>query len=162
KVQELLAQCAEEERYLEGVEQQIAQAEEWETLEAVALELSASGRRGASPSQGTLTPRPLPVGEGAKSVALPTAAALPYRTFVLRDGSTLYCGKHNQGNDVLLRQVATPEDLWLHAYQQAGAHVVLKVRPGHEVSHQTLLQAAALAAFFSKGKDAASVAVMYT
>src|SRR5262249_44372943 len=119
KVQELLAQCAEEERYLEGVEQQIAQAEEWETLEAVALELSASGRRGASPSQGTLTPRPLPVGEGAKSVALPTAAALPYRTFVLRDGSTLYCGKHNQGNDVLLRQVATPEDLWLHAYQQA-------------------------------------------
>jgi predicted ribosome quality control (RQC) complex YloA/Tae2 family protein len=152
KVQELLAQCAEEERYLEGVEQQITQAEEWETLEAVALELSASGRRGASSSQ-PVTPR---------RVALPTAAALPYRTFVLRDGSTLYCGKHNQGNDVLLRQVATPEDLWLHAYQQAGAHVVLKIRPGHEVSHQTLLQAAALAAFFSKGKDAASVAVMYT
>src|SRR5262249_20347674 len=90
----------------------------------------------------------------------PTAAALPYRTFVLRDGSTLYCGKHNQGNDVLLRQVATPEDLWLHAYPQAGAHVVLKVRPGHEVSHQTPLQAAALAAFYSKGKERAAVAVV--
>src|SRR5205823_6894835 len=143
---ELLAQCAEEERYLEGVEQQIAQAEEWETLEAVALEL------GASPSRPVASHR----------VALPTSAALPYRTFVLRDGSTLYCGKHNQGNDVLLRQVATPEDIWLHAYQQAGAHVVLKSHPGHEVPHQTLLQAAALAAFYSKGKDAASVAVIYT
>ena len=45
KVQELLAQCAAEERYLEGLAQQIEQAEDWETLEAVAIEL------GASPSQ---------------------------------------------------------------------------------------------------------------
>ena len=152
KVQELLAQCAEEEHYLEGLEQQIAQAEEWEILDAVALELGAASSRGA------VSPQPM----APRRVAVPTSVALPYRTFVLRDGSTLYCGKHNQGNDVLLRQVATPEDLWLHAYQQAGAHVVLKVRPGQEVPHQTLLQAAALAAFYSKGKDAASVAVMYT
>lgn len=146
KVQDLLAQYAEEERYLEGLEQQIAQAEEWETLDAVALELGTSPSQSAAP----------------RRVAVPTAAALPYRTFVLRDGSTLYCGKHNQGNDVLLRQIATPEDIWLHAYRQAGAHVVLKVHPGQEVPHQTLLQAAALAAFYSKGKEAASVEVLYT
>jgi predicted ribosome quality control (RQC) complex YloA/Tae2 family protein len=152
KVQELLAQCAEEERYLEGLEQQIVQAEEWETLDAVALELGTSPSQGASSSQ-SVAPR---------RVAVPTSAALPYRTFVLRDGSTVYCGKHNQGNDVLLRQVATPEDIWLHAYQQAGAHVVLKVHPGQEVPHQTLLQAAALAAFYSKGKEAAAVEVLYT
>jgi predicted ribosome quality control (RQC) complex YloA/Tae2 family protein len=152
KVQELLAQCAEEERYLEGVEQQIVQAEEWETLDVVALELGTSSSQGASPSQPVARHR----------VAVPTSAVLPYRTFVLRDGTTLYCGKHNQGNDVLLRQIATPEDIWLHAYRQAGAHVILKIRPGHEVPHQTLLQAAALAAFYSKGKDAASVDVMYT
>jgi predicted ribosome quality control (RQC) complex YloA/Tae2 family protein len=146
KVQELLTQCAAEERYLEGVAQQIEQAEDWETLEAVAVEL------GASPSQpGT-----------QRQVAVPTPAALPYRTFVLRDNSTVYCGKNNQGNDVLLRQVATPEDIWLHAHQQAGAHVVLKVLPQQEVAHQTLLQAAALAAFYSKGKEAASVEVIYT
>ena len=146
KVQELLTQCAAEERYLEGVAQQIEQAEDWETLAAIAVEL------GASPSQpGT-----------QRQVAVPTPAALPYRTFVLRDNSTVYCGKNNQGNDVLLRQVATPEDIWLHAHQQAGAHVVLKVLPQQEVAHQTLLQAAALAAFYSKGKEAASVEVIYT
>ena len=70
--------------------------------------------------------------------------------------------KNNQGNDFLLRQIATPEDIWLHAHRQAGAHVVLKVRPHHEVAHQTLLQAAALAAFYSKGQKAASVEVLYT
>jgi len=146
KVQELLTQCAEEERYLEGVEQQLVQAEDWETLEAMAVEL------GTSPSQ-PMTQR---------RAAVPTPAALPYRTFVLRDGSTVYCGKNNQGNDALRRQLATPEDIWLHAYRQAGAHVVLKVRPRQEVVHQTLLQAAALAAFYSKGKEDVSVEVMYT
>jgi predicted ribosome quality control (RQC) complex YloA/Tae2 family protein len=146
KVQELLTQCVAEERYLEGVAQQIEQAEDWETLETVAVEL------GASPSHPG-TPR---------RVAVPIPAALPYRTFVLRDNSTVYCGKNNQGNDVLLRQVATSEDIWLHAHQQAGAHVVLKARPHQEIAHQTLLQAAALAAFYSKGKEAASVEVIYT
>jgi predicted ribosome quality control (RQC) complex YloA/Tae2 family protein len=146
KVQALLTQCAAEAQYLEGIAQQIEQAEDWETLEAMAVEL------GASPAQPVKPQR----------VAVPTPAALPYRTFVLRDNSTVYCGKNNQGNDVLLRQVAAPEDIWLHAHRHAGAHVVLKVRPHQEVTHQTLLQAAALAAFYSKGKEAASVEVIYT
>jgi predicted ribosome quality control (RQC) complex YloA/Tae2 family protein len=146
KVQELLTQCAAEERYLEDVAQQIGQAEDWESLEALAVEL------GARPSQ------PVP----QQRVAVPALAVSPYRTFVLRDSSTVYCGKNHQGNEVLLRQVATPEDIWLHAHRQAGAHVVLKVPPHQQVAHQTLLQAAALAAFYSKGKEAASVEVIYT
>lgn len=146
KVQELLMQCAAEEWYLEGVAQQIEQAEDRETLEGIAAEL------------GTLPARSVT----QRRVGVPTPAAPPYRTFVLRDNSTVYCGKNNQGNDVLLRQVAAPEDIWLHAHRQAGAHVVLKVSPHQEVAHQTLLQAAALAAFYSKGKQAASVEVIYT
>jgi predicted ribosome quality control (RQC) complex YloA/Tae2 family protein len=74
----------------------------------------------------------------------------------------LYCGKSQQGNEALLRQLASPEDLWLHAYRQAGAHVLLKVLPHRDVSPQTLLEAAALAAFYSKGRDASAVEVMYT
>jgi predicted ribosome quality control (RQC) complex YloA/Tae2 family protein len=146
KVQELLTQCVAEERHLEGVAQQIEQAEDWETLEAIATELGAPPTRLVT----------------LRRVVSPMPAALPYRTFVLRDNSTVYCGKHNQGNDILLRQVAAPEDIWLHAHRQAGAHVVLKVYPHQEVAPQTLLQAAALAAFYSKGKEAASVEVIYT
>jgi predicted ribosome quality control (RQC) complex YloA/Tae2 family protein len=153
QVQERLTQCAAEEHYLEGLQQYIVQAEDWQTLDVVAAEL------GAAPPQ-TGMQRHAPSMQRHAVVATP--AALPYRTFVLLDGSTVYCGKSHQGNDVLLRQVARPEDLWFHAYQQAGAHVVLKAQQHHEVPHQTLLQAAALAAFYSKGKDAASVTVMYT
>src|SRR5262249_26353027 len=83
KVQALLTQCAAEAQYMEGIVQQIEQAEDWETLEAMAVEL------GASPAQPVKPQR----------VAVPTPAALPYRTFVLRDNSTVYCGKNNQGND---------------------------------------------------------------
>jgi predicted ribosome quality control (RQC) complex YloA/Tae2 family protein len=146
KVQELLAQCTAEERYLEDCTHQIEQAQDWESLEALALEL------GALPSQPGRQRR----------VVVPAPAVLSYRTFVLPDSSTVYCGKNHQGNEVLLRQVATPEDIWLHAHRQAGAHVVLKVPPHQQVAHQTLLQAAALAAFYSKGKAAASVEVIYT
>ena len=146
KVQELLTQCAAEERSLEDVARQIGQAEDWESLEALAVEL------GAMPCQPVTRQR----------VAVPALAVPLYRTFVLRDSSTVYCGKNHQGNEVLLRQVATPEDIWLHAHRQAGAHVVLKVPPHQQVAHQTLLQAAALAAFYSKGKEAASVEVIYT
>lgn len=146
KVQELLAQCAAEETYLEGIAGQIMQAEDGETLESIAGEL------GAAVAKPGLPRRPV----------LPTPAALPYRKFVLDDGTIVYCGKHNQGNDLLVRQVAAPEDLWLHAHQHAGAHVLLKVPQGQEVAQPTLLQAAALAAFYSHGKDAPVVEVMYT
>jgi predicted ribosome quality control (RQC) complex YloA/Tae2 family protein len=146
KIQALLAQCAAEEEYLESLAQQLVQAEDGETVDAIALEL------GAVPTSSVLPRR---AGGG-------TPPALPYRKFVLPDGSTVYCGKSNQGNEALLRQVAAPEDLWLHAHQQAGAHVVLKLLSPPEVSHATLRQAAALAAFYSKGKEAASVEVMYT
>jgi predicted ribosome quality control (RQC) complex YloA/Tae2 family protein len=147
-VQGFLTQCSDEERYLEGLAQQVVDAEEWQTLEAIAAELGASQAE-AIPRRGDVA-RPKP------------AVALPYRKFISRDGYILYCGKSNQGNEALLRQVAAPEDLWLHAHQHAGAHVVVKVQPHAEVPPHTLHEAAALAAFYSKGKDAATVEVLYT
>jgi predicted ribosome quality control (RQC) complex YloA/Tae2 family protein len=147
-VQTLLTQCSAEERYLEGLTQQVADAEEWQTLEAIAAELGASQAEAARRRGGVARPK--------------SPVALPYRKFVSRDGYILYCGKSNQGNEALLRQVAAPEDLWLHAHQHAGAHVVVKVQPHEEVPHHTLQDAAALAAFYSKGKDATTVEVLYT
>ena len=147
-VQGFLTQCSDEERYLEGLAQQVIDAEEWQTLEAIAAELGAIQAE-ARPRRGEVA-RPKP------------AVALPYRKFISRDGYILYCGKSNQGNETLLRQVAAPEDLWLHAHQHAGAHVVVKVQPQAEVPPHTLHDAAALAAFYSKGKDAATVEVLYT
>ena len=96
KIQELLAQYTDEERYLEGVAQQIAHAEDWQVLQALEAELS--GSQPPAGQQRRVSERPHP------------PASPPYRTFVSRAGYTLYCGKNHQGNEALLRQVATPED----------------------------------------------------
>jgi predicted ribosome quality control (RQC) complex YloA/Tae2 family protein len=147
-VRDHLQQCTEEAHYLDGLEQQIVQAEEASTLQLIRAELGEP--RQESPRQ------------HRTQVHLKSGAAVPYRTFKAHDGTAIYCGKSNQGNDWLLQQTAQPDDLWFHAHQHAGAHVLLKVSPQHDVPPQTLMQAAALAAFYSQGKEARSVEVMYT
>ena len=148
KVQELMDQCAAETRHLERLAQRVAQAKDEPTFNVLAGELAnlqhpvVQQRRKVPPSRITPTQ--------------------PYRRLVSRDGYTIYCGKNNRGNDILLRQVAVPDDIWLHAHQYAGAHVIVKVRPQQEASRQTLMEAAALAAYYSKGKHAAMVEVIYT
>ena len=146
KIDALLQACFEEEQYLDGLAHQVAEAEDWPTLKAIESELG--DRRQASPARPSIRPRP--------------AAAPPYRTFALPGGYTLYCGKSNHGNDTLTKQVAAPDDLWFHAHGHAGAHVVLKAPDDAPVPDQTLRAAAALAAYYSKGKDAAAVEVLYT
>ncbi len=146
KIETLLQECAAEERYLEGLAHQVAEAEDWPTLEAIGAELGSS--RPAGPVRSSLRLRP--------------AAGQPYRTFALPGGYTLYCGKSNHGNDALVRQVAAPDDLWFHAHGHAGAHVVLKAPGDAAVPDEVRRAAAALAAYYSKGKDAAAVQVVVT
>ena len=146
KIDALLQECAAEEAYLEGLAHQVTAAEDWPALEAIETELG--GNRQAGTARPALRPR--------------AAAAQPYRTFALSGGYTLYCGKSNHGNDTLVRQVAAPDDLWFHAHGHAGAHVVLKAPDDAPVPDETLRAAAALAAYYSKGKDAAAVEVLYT
>ncbi len=148
KVRTLIDQCTEEAQYLAELEQQIVHADDWPTLQTIETELHTD---------------PSPRRKQQRLPAQPKAApAVPYRLFMARDGSTLYCGKNNQGNDLLLRQIAHPDDYWFHAHGHAGAHVLLKVQAQQEVPHQTLLEAASLAAFYSKGKGATAVEVIYT
>jgi predicted ribosome quality control (RQC) complex YloA/Tae2 family protein len=149
KVQTLLEQCRAEAAHLERLAQQLEQVEDWHTLHALAEQLTRESRSVAPRHRVATRSHPTP--------------ALPYRTLVSSDGYTLHCGKSNQGNDALLRQVAAPDDLWLHAHRQAGTHVLIKVPPRQEVPHRTLVEAAALAAYYSKGRHAAAaVEVIYT
>jgi predicted ribosome quality control (RQC) complex YloA/Tae2 family protein len=148
KVQTLLEQCTTEAAHLADLAQQVEQAEDWYALQALAEALATEHTPARQQPRALVRPRPAP--------------AEPYRSFVSSDGYTLYCGKSNQGNDALLRQVAAPHDLWLHAHRQAGAHVLIKVLPQQEVPDRTLLEAAALAAYYSKGRHAAAVEVIWT
>ena len=81
------------------------------------------------------------------------------RKFV-RDGFVILVGKNNRQNDELVRN-ASPNDIWLHAHEIPGAHVIIKTG-GRKVKEETLEYAASLAAGYSRGKDSGRVAVDYT
>jgi predicted ribosome quality control (RQC) complex YloA/Tae2 family protein len=80
--------------------------------------------------------------------------------FKAPDGSLVYVGKNNAQNDRLTFSAA-PNDIWLHAKNMPGSHVIIRLE-GRELSEETLLYAACLAAKFSKGKDSSLVPVDYT
>ena len=87
----------------------------------------------------------------------------PFRRYTSTNGFQMYVGKNSQSNDLLLRQIAKPSDMWLHTKQIHGSHVIIRNpenRP--DIPMPTLLQAAQLAAYYSKAHHASNVPVDYT
>ncbi|MFL7811949.1 MAG: NFACT RNA binding domain-containing protein [Anaerolineae bacterium] len=77
------------------------------------------------------------------------------------DGLLILVGRSARQNHEVTFRRAAPDDLWLHAVDRPGSHVVVK-SGGVEVPERTLLQAAALAAYYSSGQSESSVLVAYT
>ncbi len=89
--------------------------------------------------------------------------ALPYRTFTSKTGQTILVGKGGKDNDALSLKIARGNDIWLHAQDLAGAHVVIRLAGRNaEPDQQTLIDAATLAAHYSKGRKDTIVDVMHT
>ncbi|MCS6936777.1 MAG: NFACT RNA binding domain-containing protein [Candidatus Bipolaricaulota bacterium] len=82
------------------------------------------------------------------------------RLFLIR-GYRVLVGRSSRENDRLIREAAG-EDYWLHARDRAGAHVIIKNPHRREIPPDVLEQAAQLAAYYSKGRDAKRVPVSYT
>lgn len=87
---------------------------------------------------------------------------IPYMQFKSSEGELIYVGKNNYQNDELTMKFAKPNDLWLHIKDGPGSHVIVKLNPGEEPNDITLIEAAMLAAYFSKGKQSSNVAIDYT
>jgi len=85
------------------------------------------------------------------------------REYVTDDGWVILAGRNNKENDVLTHQNSGQNDFWFHAHGYPGSHVILK-RDGRkdEPSKISIAQAAAVAAFWSKGKTAKKVPVVFT
>jgi predicted ribosome quality control (RQC) complex YloA/Tae2 family protein len=78
--------------------------------------------------------------------------------FLSSDGTRISVGKNNLQNDQLTLKTAKKSDVWLHAKNIPGSHVIIH---SATPSHQTLLEAANLAAYYSKSRLSANVAVDY-
>ena len=84
------------------------------------------------------------------------------RSYKSSDGFEILVGKGAKDNDFLTFRVAKSLDLWLHAADYPGSHVVVKNPNRQEIPTNTLREAAQIAAFFSQAKTQTKVAVHYT
>ncbi len=84
-----------------------------------------------------------------------------FKEFTSIEGYKILVGKNNRQNDYLTTVIADKGDLWFHTKNIPGSHVIVFCG-GNEVSDETILQAATLAAINSKAADSAQVPVDYT
>ncbi|MEK6546165.1 MAG: NFACT RNA binding domain-containing protein, partial [Nitrospinota bacterium] len=84
------------------------------------------------------------------------------RTFRSSDGLTIFVGKNNRQNDELTFRIAKGNDMWLHVRDFPGSHVVIQTGGRKDIPRESLLDAAALAVYFSKLKSAEKGNVIYT
>ncbi len=82
------------------------------------------------------------------------------RRFDSPDGMEILVGRSASDNDVLTFKIAAQKDFWMHVAGESGSHVVVRNPDGLDaLPRGTLRYAAALAAGYSKAKNAGKVAV---
>lgn len=77
---------------------------------------------------------------------------LPYHEFEYK-GYRIWVGRNAEANDQLTLKHSYKEDLWLHAKDVAGSHVVIKYQSGKNFPKDVIEYAAGLAAYNSKRKN---------
>jgi predicted ribosome quality control (RQC) complex YloA/Tae2 family protein len=146
--QKVLTQQLEEGRaelqYLESVLDELSRADSAKDIAEIRQELE---RLGYAPKKST----------GKKEKELKSAPL----QFVSSAGLGIRVGRNNVCNDELTLRLSSKNDLWFHAKNISGAHVVLS-SGGGEADARSIHEAASLAAFFSQAREAGKVPVDYT
>src|SRR5690625_1967209 len=140
KAQQEIRKTTREIEYLENILQQVESARA-EDLEEIREELREEGYLRKQKQQRRKRKKPSP------------------EQFISSDGTPIFVGKNNRQNEYVTQTIANKDDIWLHTLNIPGSHVVIKSANPRE---QTLLEAAQLAAYFSKAQQSASVPVDYT
>ncbi len=143
----LLAQARQEVDYLEQVTSTVELLEAVDDLEAL------SGVEAELGDEGYLK---------RIEKAAPETAPIPFHQFVLPSHNVVLVGRNNRQNDRLTFEVAAPEDLWFHAQEIPGSHVVLRKSAGQTADPEEIQWAANIAAYFSRSRASAYVPVIYT
>jgi predicted ribosome quality control (RQC) complex YloA/Tae2 family protein len=84
------------------------------------------------------------------------------RRYRSSDGYEVLVGRTARDNDQLTFRVARPNDLWLHAGDYPGSHVIVRNSSRTEIPQRTIIEAAQLAAKFSQANKDAKVTIHYT
>ncbi|MDZ7961055.1 MAG: NFACT family protein [Aulosira sp. DedQUE10] len=152
-VEPLLAEVNGEIAYLEQVEAAIAQIEKYQTsedlqaLEEIRDELIGQ-RYLEDPEYRNRTTNEASISNFYR-----------YRT---PSGFEVLIGRNNRQNDQLTFRVAGDYDLWFHAQEIPGSHVLLRLEPGAVPEETDLQFTANLASYYSRARQSDQVPVVYT
>lgn len=173
-VMPLLAAVNTEIRYLEQVEETLLQVPKYRveadlrSLEETCSELidqgylrDATGYQ-AGPKNGQKNGPKNGQKSGQKSGKNKSKEAVNFRQYTTPQGVELLIGRNNVQNEQLTFNRATDYDLWLHAQEIPGSHVLLRLDAGDVPSDETLQLAASFAAYFSRARLSEQVPVVYT
>jgi predicted ribosome quality control (RQC) complex YloA/Tae2 family protein len=105
-------------------------------------------------------PAPAPKSQSKKSSKPQKIAGV--RRYLSTDGYEILVGRASRDNDNLTFKVAQPSDLWMHAGDYPGSHVVVRNPTRKEIPHRTIIEAAQLAGRFSQASEDTKVVVHYT
>ena len=141
KIQQQLDITIDDIDYLEMLQQQVMQASP-QDIEEIREELA---------EQGWMKARVL---KKKKKIVKPSP-----ENFVSSTGLPISVGKNNKQNDYLTFKLASRSQTWFHTKDIPGSHVVIH---DNEPDEESILEAAMLAAYFSKARDSSSVPVDYT
>ena len=98
-------------------------------------------------------------GQSKKKGKLPKSKPFHY---ISSDGFHMYVGKNNYQNEELTFKVANGGDLWFHAKQTPGSHVIVKTEGKQDIPDGTYEEAARLAAYYSSARTSSKVDIDYT
>ena len=140
-----LEKGAAERDYLDSVLDSISRAEGDRDLEEIRQELTETGylRR---------------KGKGKNQMKRPSSKPMEFRSST---GLRISVGRNNLQNDALTTKQAGKWDYWFHTQKIHGSHVILWT-DGGKPDDQSLNEAAALAAWFSQGREGKKIPVDYT
>ncbi|MGI6160477.1 MAG: Rqc2 family fibronectin-binding protein [Christensenellales bacterium] len=131
-----------ETQWLESQDAFVESATTLEDLELIRLELI---------KEGYIKPQHK---KGAKKRATQSESQ-PYR-FISSDGIEILAGRNNTQNDRLTLRTAAPNDIWLHAKDIPGSHVIIRSSSPPDT---TINEAAIIAAYYSRGRASTGVSV---
>lgn len=139
----LIGESEQEVAYLDSVADELSRAQTRQEIDEIREELARSGYIKRS------------------SVKQRKTAALPPMAFQSSDGYKILVGRNNLQNDKLSLKTAAKNDLWFHTKEIPGSHVILCCN-GAVPPERSILEAAQLAAYYSKASDSTRVEVDYT
>lgn len=80
---------------------------------------------------------------------------------VSRDGYVVWVGRNSRQNEKVTFKTANSQDIWLHARDVPGAHVIIR-NDGRRIKDELIAEAASVAAYYSKRRNDGNVLVDYT